>query len=99
MGDSGLTPEEYEMDLRDLRDRLLAFLERGEGRLGQLKADAEKVLVLAQDFPDVYERYRDVEGMVAEMLARAEQRRYMGTDSRKEAPGCLLGWLFKGRKG
>jgi hypothetical protein len=56
------------------------------------------VLEAAGQFPEVCSRYEDVEGMVAELLARRQQRKFMATDAPKESPGCLLGWLL-GRRG
>jgi len=99
MTDTQLTPDEYELHLSDLRERLCAFLERGEGNLSRLRRDAENVLALTDEFPDVWARYGDVEGLVAEMLARQEQLKYMAPAPKSEAPGCLLGWLMRLRKG
>jgi hypothetical protein len=95
MAGTSLTPAEFELHLKDLRDRLRAYLERGEGNLKQLHKEAEAVLSLASEFPDVYERYQDVEGMVADMLARERQQAVFGTGAPPKAPGCALGWLFR----
>jgi len=99
MADTQLTPDEYDLHLRDLRERLCAFLERGEGNLPRLRRDAENVLALTDEFPDVWGRYGDVEGLVAEMLARQEQLKYMASAPKSEAPGCLVGWVMGSRKG
>ena len=94
-----LTPQEYELYLKDLAERLRDFLERSEGRPDRLKQDAEDLLGLADAHPDVFARHSDVEGLVAEMLARVEQTKFRsaGTASR-EAPGCMFGWLLGRRK-
>lgn len=97
MAASSLTPQEYELHLKDLRDKLVAYLERGEGRLAGLHKEAEAVLTLADEFREVYERYPEVEGMVADMLARERQQRVVGTGEPAKSTGCMLGWLF-GRK-
>ncbi len=92
-----LTPEEFELHLTDLRDKLRAHLERGEGRYSDLRAEAEKVLSLAGEHPEVCARYPEVEGLVADLLARGRQREFMAWGAPAEAPGCLLGWLFGSR--
>jgi len=94
-----LTPDEFELHVRDLRDRLREHTVSGSGDTKALLRDAEHVLELAADYPDVMERYPEVEGLVAEVLARRQQKRFLATGTEaKESPGCLLGWLF-GRKG
>jgi hypothetical protein len=90
-----LTPDEFGLHLADLRARLTAFLERGEGKPAELLSDAEQVLALREDFPEVWERNADVEGLVADVLARQRQRKVLGTPEQREAPGCLLGWLLR----
>jgi hypothetical protein len=98
MAGSSLTPQEFELHLKDLRDKLRAYLERGEGSPARLRKEAEAVLALAQEFAEVYERYPDVEGMVADLLAREKQSQVFGTGQAREAPGCALAWLFRRRK-
>lgn len=93
MAPASLTPQEFELHLKDLRARLTAHIERGEGKPAELLADAEQVLALRADFPDVWERNADVEGLVADLLARQRQRKVLGTPEQRDAPGCLLGWL------
>jgi hypothetical protein len=93
-----LTPEEFELHLTDLRDRLRAHLERGEGSYSDLRAEAEKVLSLAGEHPEEYARHPEVEGLVADLLARGRQKEFMAWGAPEEAPGCLLGWLFGGRR-
>jgi hypothetical protein len=100
MSGSPLTPEDYELHLKDLRRKLTDFVERGEGDVRALHKEAEAVLALADEFADVYERYPEVEGMVADLLARERQMDVFGAGGQEEeAPGCLLGWLIKGRRG
>lgn len=98
MAGTSLTPEEFELHLKDLRQELRAYLDRGEGNLKQLHKEAEAVFAVAEGFPEVRERYPDVEGMVADMLARERQEAIFGTGQPAGAPGCALGWLFR-RKG
>jgi hypothetical protein len=94
MGESPLTPEEFELHLKDLRERLSDHLEGGEGDSGRLLKESEEMLALSRDFPDIMARYPDVEGMVADVLARDKQREVFGTGQEGEAPGCALGWLL-----
>ncbi|MHC4787627.1 MAG: hypothetical protein ACYS8K_00245 [Planctomycetota bacterium] len=97
MNATQLTPEEFELHLKDLRDRLTAYLERGEGQLQGLHREAEAVLVLADQFPQIYQRYPEVEGMVADMLARERQQEVFGTGAPEQKPGCALGWMLRRR--
>lgn len=94
---SGVTPEEYELHLKQLREELRAHLERGQGKAAALLRQAEHVLKLRDEFADIYARYPDIEGMVAEMLARRQQKKFMASPRSDTSPGCLLGWLL-GRK-
>ena len=94
MAGPSLTPQEFELHLEDLRARLTAYLERGEGKLDRLLGEAEQVLSLRDEFPEVWARHQDVEGLVADALARRRQQHVLGTPDRREAPGCLLGWLL-----
>ena len=64
----------------------------------RLRRQAEEVLSLREQFPDVYSRYEDVEGLIADVLARQRQKQFMASDAPKEAPGCLLGWLFRRKR-
>jgi hypothetical protein len=99
MAQEPLTPEEYELHLKDLRERLRLYLERGEGNSRQLLHDTESVLELADDFPEVMERNQDVHGLVGELLARQQQERFFAESAApREAPGCLLGWFFPRRR-
>ncbi len=95
MGTSGLTPEDIELHLKDLRERLTAFLERGEGKVTELRREAEQVFAVRDEFAEVFERHGDVEGLVADFLAREKQYQFMGGPEKPENRGCLLGWLFR----
>jgi hypothetical protein len=92
------TPEDYELVLRDLEGRLEAFLLRGEGSRKELRREAEDALSLAAEFPQVYERHPQLEGLVAELLARQQQEKYMAFNAPREAPGCMFGWLLGRRR-
>jgi len=94
---TSLTPEEFQLHLGDLRERLVAYLERGEGKPAEILGEAEQVLALRGDFPEVWERHADVEGLVADLLAHRRQQKVFGTPEQREAPGCLLGWLTRRR--
>lgn len=95
MAKASLTPKEYELHLRDLRDRLSGYLERGEGDVKTLLHDAESVFELADAYPDLIERNEDVQGLLAEVLARRQQQKFIAQpEAQQERPGCLLGWLF-----
>jgi len=99
MAPSSLTPAEYEAHLKDLRDRLNLYLEKGEGNARQLLKDAEHVLELADEFAGIFKRYEVVEGLVAEILARRRQQEFL-QPQQQQSPGCVLGWLLKrGKKG
>ena len=96
---ASLTPEEYELHLKDLRERLKSQLETGGGDIDALLRDAEHVLELAEEFPEVFARYEVVNGLTAEVLARRQQRNFLGAQApERESPGCLLGWLRGRRK-
>jgi hypothetical protein len=95
---ASLTPEDYELALRDLEGRLNAYLQSGEGSRKDLRRAAEDVLSLSDQFPEVYARHPQLEGLVAELLAREQQERYMAFNAPREAPGCMFGWLL-GRRG
>ncbi len=98
MAKDSLTPQEYELHLKDLRERLRLYLDGGGGDLKQLMKDAEAVLELAEAFPEVLEHHTDVEGLVAELLARRQQAKFgTGRAAPRQGPGCLLGWLTSGR--
>ncbi len=91
---TSLTPEDYELALSDLEGRLDAFLQSGEGNRKELRRAAEDVLSLADEFPEVYARHPHVEGLVAGLLARQQQEKYMAFNAPREAPGCMFGWLL-----
>jgi hypothetical protein len=97
---TSLTPEEYELHLRNLSERLKSQLETGGGDIDALLHDAEHVLELAEEFPEVFARYEGVGGLTAEVLARRRQRNFLGAQTpERESPGCLLGWLRWPRRG
>jgi hypothetical protein len=83
------------MDLKALKQRLKDYLEKGEGDEQKLMDECEKVVTLRDEFPEVYERHPDLEGLIADMLARRQQKKFRADESvTKDSPGCLLGWLF-----
>ena len=91
----GITRDEYELHLRDLSERLRAHLESGEDKGEELMREAEELLELGPEFPDVLERHGEIEGLVAELLARRQQEKFIATQQpEKESSGGLLGWLF-----
>ena len=101
MAQGGLSPQGFELHMRDLRSKLSAYFERGEGSARQLLKEAENVFALAPQFPEVFARFPEVEGMVADLLARQRQEDVFGSGparGRPNAPGCMLGWLFRPRK-
>ena len=96
---ASLTPEEYELHLKDLHARLEAHLAGAGEDAERLLKDAERVLELADSFPDVFERYRTVEGLVADTLAHRRQEQFLAQQrGPDERPGCLLGWLLRPRR-
>lgn len=98
MAGTGLTPDEYSLHLQDLKARMEAFLDKGEGDLRRLLHDAEELVGMRDEFPEVYERYPDIEGLCCGVLARRQQMRVMGGPQEKEAPGCLFGWLARRKR-
>jgi hypothetical protein len=95
MDGATLSPQDYESELKDLRQRLKLYLDSGVGDMKQLLKDAQRVLEMGAEYPEVLGRYRDVEGLVADLLARGQQQKFLSGQSSGEAPGCLLGWLFR----
>jgi hypothetical protein len=98
MTDTQLTPDEYDLHLKDLKERMQAFLEEGEGDLGKLLHDAEELVSMREEFPEVYARFPEVEGLCCALLARRQQIKVMGGPQEKEAPGCMLGWLARRKR-
>ncbi len=97
MARTSLTSREYELHLKDMCERLKAYLEGGGEDPKHLLKDAENVLELADSFPEVFERYRRVEGLVAAVLARQKQHELFVTPKGPpDSPGCLLFWLLRG---
>lgn len=93
---TSLTPQEYEMELESLRDSITAYIERGEGEYKRIRRRAEELLLLRHEFPEVYARHEDIEGIIADLLAREKQKEFMSWyKEEEEAPGCLVGWLFR----
>jgi hypothetical protein len=95
MDGATLSPQDYESELKDLRQRLKLYLDSGVGEMKQLLKDAQRVLEMGGEYPEVLGRYRDVEGLVADLLARGQQQKFLSGQSSGEAPGCLLGWLSR----
>ena len=94
----GLTPDEYDLHLQDLRRQLEAFLEAGEGDPKRIQKEAEELLSLREQYAEVYAQYPDIEGLCCELIARRQQMKVMGVGQAPgEAPGCLLGWLLRRR--
>jgi hypothetical protein len=99
MPPQNLTPEEYELHLQDLAQRLREFADTGQGDSSKLMREAEELFELSEDYPEVFHRHEDLQGLVAALLARKQQEKYRaGFEEREKrrAPGCLLGWLFGG---
>ena len=85
------------MSLQALIDRIKTYLDTGEGDTNQIIREAEELLEMKDIYPEALRRHREIEGLLGELLARREQERYMSSQKEKrEAPGCLLGWLLKG---
>jgi len=98
MPDNVITPQEYELHLKDLTERLRAHLGGGGEDARTLLREAEELLELGEVYPEVLQRHTAVEGLVAGVLAHERQREFTGDlYSDREAPGCLLGWLFGGK--
>jgi len=96
MAQNSLSRQEYELDLKRLAEELRLCLDGAGGDAGRLLRDAESLIELSGAFPDVYERHKNVEGLVAELLARRQQEQSFPKQSAgADAPGCMLGWLFR----
>ena len=100
MPEPSLTPQEYEQHLVDLRDRIRAYFDTGEGSARDLEAEARKVFALANEFREVFDRHEEIKGLVGGLLARRQQEKAMGAYAAPpaEARGCMLGWLLGRRK-
>ena len=95
MAQSSLSRQEYELDLKRLAQELRLCLDGAGGDPGRLLRDAESLIELSGAFPEVYERHKSVEGLVAELLARRQQEQFFPRQpAGGDAPGCMLGWLF-----
>ncbi len=99
MPDAALTPEDYERELEELERRLQDYVERGEGERKQLRRDAQSVLALRGEFPNIYARHTAIEGLIADLLAREQQEKFVATEAPREAPGCMFGWLLRRKEG
>lgn len=96
MSDSHISPQEYELSLEALIDRIEAYLETGQGDSEQIVREASELLELKEIYPEAMRRHRELEGLLGELLAKREQERFTARQGKeREAPGCLLGWLFK----
>jgi hypothetical protein len=94
----GLTPEEYDLHLQDLKRQLEAFLQTGEGDPKRIQREAEELLSMREEYAEVYARYPEIEGLCCGFIARRQQMKVMGVgQAPANAPGCLLGWLLRGR--
>jgi len=94
MANPPITASEYDLHLKDLCDRLKDCLAGGGGDSGGLLREAEELLGLAEDYPEVMRRHEDVSGLVGELLARREQQKFMNAPGQAREPsGCLLAWL------
>jgi len=100
MAGPALTPDEFELHLRDLEQRLDDYLERGEGKSGELLRLGEELLGMREAYPDVWNRHGRVEGMLADVLARRQRDKVVASqEPTEERPGCLIGWLLgRGRR-
>lgn len=107
MADDGWTEQIYGEELAAFETRLQLFLDEGKGAEKNLLKEAEELLAMRERYPAVFERHAHVEGRVADLIARHDQaeafgqmqpRGGQGGSGDSEAPGCLLGWLFKGKR-
>ena len=62
------TPEEYEQALLALKEKLDAYY-AGSGDSRMIEQEATLVLSRREKFPEVFERHRDIEPMLGDMLA------------------------------
>ena len=95
MKNNSLSPEEYELHLKDLSQRLEAFLHGNGGDAGRLLNLAEELIGMSDSFPEIYEKHRQIEGLIGETFARRKQQQFLSNAaSNRTERGCLLGWLF-----
>jgi hypothetical protein len=66
------TPEEYEKELSALREKLDECLDAPED-FESFEKVAAHILGQRERFPEVFERYRDVEPMVGDIMSRRVQ--------------------------
>lgn len=98
MSETPLTAEEYDLSLESLTDRMNDFMDSGQGDVDRLLREAEELLDLKDEFPAIYEDHQEIEGLIAALMAQKQQEEFMNTqmqgEDKREAPGCLLGWLL-----
>ncbi len=72
------TPEEYERELSALRDWLDECLGASEG-FESVEKTAAHILGQRDRFPEVFERYRDIEPMIGDIMSRRVQSDFFKT--------------------
>lgn len=100
MAGQPISPREYEMSIEALIDRIEIYLDTGEGDSQQIIREAEELLELKDVYPEAINRHPELQGLLGELLARKQQERFRANrkeGEEREAPGCLLGWLFSGK--
>lgn len=98
MSDSHISPQEYEMSIQALIERIKTYLDTGQGDTEQILREAEELLEMRNIYPEAMHRHRELQGLLGDLLARREQERFSSPQGgEREAPGCLLGWLFGGK--
>lgn len=99
MDEPPISRQEYAQSLDMLTERLKEYLDSHEGSRKQLMREARELLELKEAYPEVYSNYREIEGLVGDMMARKHQERFLKQREKKEeaqSPGCLIGWLLGG---
>jgi hypothetical protein len=97
-----ISEQMYDKLLADFKTRLRTYVEAGEGSEKRLMREAEDMLGYRAQFPETWQKHHEVEGLIAEVIARRQQLRAftgMSGEKSQDAPGCLIGWLFRRKAG
>ena len=70
-----LTPDRYRKELEELEMKIRDSMERGRVEEGILK-EAERLILLKERFPEIYSQFAYLEGLLGELLALRERKKF-----------------------